>query len=97
MTMQREAKPNFRGLPPSVAKICARCMQKRPGDRYSSLAALEKDLFKLMENVDIEETEHAGSSRSWLLMTVGVVVAAGAAAAWVWHEPLLKWFQGLIG
>jgi len=92
MAMHCSEEPNLRRVPNEVRDICARCLQKSPGKRYPSLAALERDLSKVAGL----ETAGVGASY-WGVTLIGAAVLVGAlgAAGWYWQEELIGFWNML--
>ncbi len=64
-----------RGCPPDLARICARAMAKRPGDRYPSARELAADLGRFLEGSPVSAP---GGQRvhAWQIVA-GLVLAGG--------------------
>lgn len=77
MTMHCEAEPKLGRVPRVIRPIVERCLQKKPANRYPSMAALGKELGK------IAGVDTAGGGYFWRWVFVIFLVAVAAAAAWV--------------
>jgi len=70
-----------RGLPPGLARIVRRCLQKDPSERFQSTHDLAFDLASLTEASATEHPALPRSARRWrpILAAAGVVLLAAAA------------------
>lgn len=93
MEAQVKEQPKLGHLPAAARPVIDRCLQKEPGQRYPTLAALERDLLKLTGI-----RARVGGSRAWLFVVLVLLLLAGlAVAAWLLREELVGWFQRLGG
>jgi hypothetical protein len=84
-------------IPPELERICLRCLERRPADRYSTAADLAQDLIAWKRSVDPAEkvvvpatSATKGSSTRWLFVgtcTFLLLLASGVAAA-LWNRPV---------
>lgn len=83
----REPAPSLRDVPPEVAMIVARCLEKNPNDRY----AVTEDLTRAIDSVlETFTASGSGSSRQHLYRTgslirpvaAALLLAIVAGAAW---------------
>lgn len=82
-------------VPVDLVSICAKCLEKRPVDRYESAAALERDLMRFIngEPVLARPVSVAGRLRRWavrkpmlattsaLALLMGITLAVGSTVA----------------
>ncbi len=54
------------GIPTDVETIVSRCLQKEPGRRYESAAALAEDLGRFLQGRAIHARRTSGFERTWL-------------------------------
>ncbi len=87
------------GVPRDLETICLKCLAKKPGQRYSSAAALADDLERFLDGRTIMARPVAAWERGWrwarrhpasasLAMTAVVAVAAGLGGLF-WHNTRL--------
>ncbi len=94
------------GVPPALAKIVRRCLEKRPGERFQSAHDLAFSLEALSDSTVstgsvaavVGVPEPRSRPRTGLLAgLLAVGLAIGAAAAWVLHpqpaRPEPPWFE----
>jgi len=90
MKMQCEQDPKYpKRMNEDVQAICERCLQKKPGQRYPSLAALERDLARVA-GVPVEPADKRWIWR-WLLR-LAMFAALLAIAAWIMAAWLPEWW-----
>jgi eukaryotic-like serine/threonine-protein kinase len=87
-------------LPRDLETICLKCLEKDPGKRYASAAALADDLRRFQEGrpVAARPVGAAGRLARWarrrpaaalayaLTLVVAVVGGLGGGAAWLWRQ-----------
>lgn len=73
-------------FPDEARAICERCLQKRTGKRYPSLAALERDIENLLG------VEHR-SSKMGLVIVIALVLLLALGAAYWYRVPLVEWLN----
>ena len=87
------------GVPRDLETICLKCLAKKPGQRYSSAAALADDLERFLDGRPISARPVAAWERGWrwgrrhpasasLAMAVVVALAAGLGGL-LWHNTRL--------
>jgi WD40 repeat protein len=54
-----------RAVPLDLAKICLKCMQKLPGDRYASARELEDDLARFLEGLPVQARPISLGAQGW--------------------------------
>jgi len=75
-------------LPPGMAAILDRCLQKAPARRYDSAAELERDLRALRDGPRVEHAASAASSgpvRWWQFHLFAAVLADASIILALWH------------
>jgi eukaryotic-like serine/threonine-protein kinase len=87
------------GVPRDLETICLKCLAKKPGERYSSAAALADDLERFLDSRPITARPVAAWERGWrwarrhpasASLAVGVVVAVAAGlGGLLWHDTRL--------
>lgn len=82
--MNEAAPPHQRNaaVPEELSRICMKCLQKDPEDRYPTAQALAIDLKLWLESLDAEDAieEEEAPSRSRLPLLLSLVVILGAIA-----------------
>ncbi len=78
-------EPKFPRMDQRIKDICARCLAKSPKDRYPSLYTLERDLARVA-GLDEPEPDRAG--RSWLLITIGILIVG--VLIWLLREQITE-------
>ena len=73
-------------LPPAIAPIIQRCLEKEPGDRYQSAADLRADLEQLRGSVP-ERWKRVAAPRWTFSAAAGVALLAGVAGWWGTRTP----------
>lgn len=87
-------EPRLGHLPKEVRAICERCLQKEPGKRYPSLAALERDLSHL---AGLSFRGGGGGSGVWFVIITVLVLTGLAAAVFFFRHDLLEFYRQLTG
>lgn len=68
LVLEREPPPPSQlraGIPPELEKICLRCLEKSPRDRYGSAAELAEDLERYLRGEDVEGNGLWQNLRRW--------------------------------
>jgi len=74
-----------RAVPAELRRVIARCLEKRPEDRYHDAQDLERDLRQIQRDLNRGLTR-----RQWLAVCVAVAGAATGLTTWaVWPLPTL--------
>jgi tetratricopeptide (TPR) repeat protein len=90
-TQERAPTPPSRlrpQLPPQLEQICLRCLEKDPGDRYPSAAALRDDLARFLGGDPLQDHRAPWVGRPALALALAIgAVGVIAAASIVLTEP----------
>lgn len=100
ITREDPARPSYyvRGLPRDLQTICMKCLEKMPGQRYASAAALADDLGRYLKNEPIQARPASMADRAFkwarrrpawaavLGMTMALVLVAFAAMTVLWRQ-----------
>ncbi|MGE5192611.1 MAG: serine/threonine-protein kinase [Deltaproteobacteria bacterium] len=71
------------GIPPELERICLKCLEKDPGRRYPSAAAVadELDRFLRSEPIEAKQAGLAGRLRRWIRREPGLAARLGIMLA----------------
>ncbi|MFW5751003.1 MAG: serine/threonine-protein kinase [Planctomycetota bacterium] len=91
MNMHCSEKPKLGRVPAELRPIVARCLQKKPGSRYPTLAALERELERVS---GLRNEEKPGSG---LKLFIGVVILCAIAAAGImFRDQVVGWYHQVM-
>jgi serine/threonine-protein kinase len=91
MAMHCNDDPKLGRVPKPLRAIAERCLAKKPGERYGSLKALEKDLANV---AGVAPSAGGGGGAMWFLVMLVILGGLAAAAWWFWPQ-ITTWLETL--
>ncbi|MDA3960643.1 MAG: serine/threonine-protein kinase [Planctomycetota bacterium] len=98
MAMHCNDEPKLGRVPSEVRGICERCLRKEPGKRFTSLAALERDLKVVagLRKAGAKDDDDGEGGGFGIWVVIAIVVLAGLLYAGWYYRERASWLDAIF-